>query len=238
MKKLIIVILSTIASLANATVTLRIGVPEPTYPPIAIISGNRLVGGYLYSIGTQIADSLNATPEFFVIPTKRVETLLNSDAIHLVCHLNPAWLKAPDTLGWTHAIYQISGRIISLRNIPDIHTIYDLSGKRISTVRGYTYPSLAYLWKKHKATRVDEKNIDQMLRAVKHRIADVAIVPDMEFGAWVERHPHDHPFYKTHPIILGTKPTMCAVSPYSPFSVAQLNEAIATVKAKKNFTDR
>lgn len=220
---------TTPAVLANAP--LRIGIPEPTQPPMAVIVQRQLTGGYLYTLGSDIAQRLNTEPEFIIIPAKRVESLLLSRAIDIVCHVHPAWLDTPAKFRWTQTIYEVSGHIISLKSIPDIRTIHDLSGKKISTVLGYSYPSLAYLWNKNKATRFDEKNIDQMLRALRKRITDVAIVQDKEFDAWSKRHPQDTTLYKIHPFSLGTRATMCAVSPKSPFSVEQINKAIASFRS-------
>lgn len=220
------ILCSIITSLAFAKTSLQISVADSDGPPIAFLADNRLTGGLSKEIGEALAHELGTNVEFIVVPRKRIEPLIEAGKAQITCNANPKWYKHPQRLQWTKEIYPQVERLISLKPLPDIHYVNELTGKKISTIRGYTYPALAYLWLNHRASHLPESRLELMIRAIQRRLADVAVVSELEFAYWAKNHPIDAQQLKLHPITVTSIPTMCAVSQHSSITVAQLNQAI------------
>jgi len=205
---------------------LRIGVADSDGPPIAVVINNTVVSGVSKDLGVLLAQQLHVEPQFIVISRKRVESFLERGKVDIVCNANPDWYDDAALLGWTHQIYPQVEKIATPRTSLEIRQIGDLSGMRIATIRGYGYPSLEAMWATGKAKRNNEDRLDLMMKALNSNLADAAIVSELEFAAWAKSYPQAASQLKIHPLIMTSVPTMCAVSPYSRFSVEALNQAI------------
>lgn len=218
--------LSALSTMAQAQNSLRFGVADSDGPPIAIIKNNTLSAGLAKDLGLTLAKDQGRRAEFIVLSRARIEWALERGVVDVVCDANPVWFNDAGQLGWTHAIFPQIERFAVPADKPPVRSVADLSGKRISTIRGYSYPQLAPMWAAGKASRDKEDSLELMMRALHENVADVAIVSELAYAAWAKEHPelarqiHLGDFQFTH------TPTMCAVSPLSRVSVDALDQSI------------
>lgn len=207
---------------------LKIGVTDADAPPIVELAadGHTLRGGLSRELGDALAAQLHMTPEYQVLARKRIEPMVESGRIHIVCNANPEWYGNATRLLWSHELYPQVERAISLHDLPDIHKAEELEGKRIGTIFGYNYPTLERLWASGRSSRVEEAKQELLLKSLQKQLTNVAINSELEFAWWARNHPHDAHDFKLHPLVVTSMPTMCAVSPHAPLSLARLNQAI------------
>jgi ABC-type amino acid transport substrate-binding protein len=211
---------------AAAQNTLKIGVADSDGPPIAVVSNNVLVSGITKEIGTLLAHELDVKPTFIVISRKRVESAIETGHIDIICNANPDWYDDAGQLQWTREIFPQIEKIATLDTVGDINRQNELSGMRIATIHGYSYPTMEQMWSSGQASQTTEENLSLMMKAVSGRLADAAIVSELEFAAWARSNPQAAPRLKLHPLIVTSVPTMCALSPASNFKLANLDRAI------------
>lgn len=223
--------------LASAQSKLVIGIANSDGPPLAVISEGELEGGLTKDLGELIAKALGMSAEFVVVPRKRMESLLvDSGKIDITCNANPKWYKRSEQLHWSQEIYPQVERLISLSSVPDIAHASSLAGKRISTIQGYNYPSLSYLWFNGRATRQDEPRSDLMFKAIQKKLTDVAIVTELEFAYWAKAKADAAKGFKVHPFIVTSTPTMCALSPHSAVTLSNLDQALQRLRQTGQLT--
>lgn len=225
--------LCTLSQAALAVALLRLTIAESDGPPIALLENKRLVGGLIKDIGDALARELNTQAEYNVVPRGRVEHMIEQGKSHITCNTNPKWYAPAYStpLEWTKEIYPQVERLVSLDTMPDIRTIDDLKGKKISTTYGYSYPpAISQLWYTQQATQKPELRMALMMNAVRRKLTEIAIVSELEFAYWSKQHPSLATSFKTHPLVISTMPTVCAVSKNSAYSATQLNQAIDRLK--------
>ncbi len=218
------------SSMAFAKETLHVGMANSDGPPIILMTNNQVTGGLWKEIGQALAHELGTNATFSVFPRKRIEPLLEGGRIHITCNANPVWFTHPHQLNWTTEIYPQVERLISLASVPDIHQLRALKGKKISIIRGYSYPTVSYLWTSNHIHT--EPRPEQMIRAVQKGLTDLAIVSELEFTYWAKLYPNEVKMLKVHPIIVTSRPTMCAVAKNSPVTAIQMNQAITRLQQK------
>ncbi|WP_337883282.1 substrate-binding periplasmic protein [Chromobacterium haemolyticum] len=213
---------------AWAAGSLRIGVADTDAAPVVMLSpdGEHLRGGLSKDLGEMLAAELGLRPEFTLIARKRVESSIESGRVDIICNANPDWFGNAARLGWTHEIYPQLERPLTLKLPTELRQVGDLAGKRIVTIRGYTYPTLERFWRGSPALHNEEARIELLIKSVQKRLSDVAIVSELEFAAWARAWPQDAAQFKLHSLVVTFMPTMCAVAPHSDIKVAQLNQAI------------
>lgn len=211
---------------------LRIGVSDSDGPPIAVVSANTLVSGLSRDLGMAMAGAMNRRPVFVVVSRKRVEWALESGTVDIVCNANPAWYEDAAELGWTQPLYPQVERIATLQSALPVRQVADLAGRRIGTIRGYTYPQIEPLWATGKAARSAEDRLPLVMKSLLSGVSDAAIVSELEFGVWARAHPSAAGSVRIHPYIVSSIPTRCAVSPRARTSVEALNKAIGQLRAQ------
>lgn len=227
-------ILAVIALFSSTSVSaggvMHIGVAASDGPPIAEFTAGRLSGGLSYDIGRALARAMQMEPDFVIVSRKRVESTVESGRVDLICNANPSWFANPEKLLWSREIYPQIERFASLKALPDIHDRSELAGKRIGAIRGYSYPTLDYLWAQGSSYRTDENNLELELKGVLKSVTELAIVSELEFSHWARTNPSEARRLKLHPMIVTALPTMCAVSPAASFPLIQLDQAIVLLQ--------
>ncbi|AUH53068.1 ABC transporter substrate-binding protein [Chromobacterium sp. ATCC 53434] len=216
------------ATAASQAAALRIGVADTDAPPIAVLSedGNTLNGGLARDLGLLLADEMGMKPQFLLLARRRVEPSIETGKVDLICNANPDWFANSARLNWSHEIYPLTERVLSLKGLPPIRQPDDLAGKHIGTLHGYHYPSLEYLWSSNRSERQTEARFDLMFKSLEKRLSDVAIVTELTYVWWARGHAQEASSFKVHPLVVSSQPTMCALSPQSPVKLDQLNHAI------------
>ncbi|WP_047248147.1 substrate-binding periplasmic protein [Chromobacterium subtsugae] len=221
-----LLLLAPLPSLAAAE--LRIGVADTDAAPIAVLSedGNTLTGGLARELGMLLAEEMGMKPQFVILARRRVESAVETGKVDIVCNANPDWYSNSSRLNWSREIYPLTERVLSLKNMPAIRQLDDLSGKRIGTQHGYHYPELEYLWSSNRSTRDTEARFDLMFKSLEKRLSDVAIVTEFSYVWWARSHAQEAAAFKLHPLVVSSQPTMCALSSQSPVKLAELNRAV------------
>lgn len=218
-----------------------IGVADSDGPPVAVIAGNRLVSGLSLDLGQRLAQEMGSKAVFVVISRKRVEWALENGKIDMVCNANPAWYGDAAELGWSREIYPQIERVATLAAAAPVRRIEDLAGLRIATIRGYSYPPVEPLWTDGKAQRLEENRLELMLKTVLNRLSDAAIVSELEYTAWARTHADAARRLHLQPLQITSTPTMCALSPRTRLTAAQVDQAIDRMRkngALKEIMDR
>ncbi|MBV8049363.1 MAG: transporter substrate-binding domain-containing protein [Paludibacterium sp.] len=220
---------------APAAGVLLSGVADSDGPPVAVIEHNTLQSGLSKDIGQALAQAVGRRAVFAIISRKRVEWALENGSVDIVCNANPAWYDDAGQLGWTHEIFPLVERVAVPANKPPVRSIDDLVGKRISVIRGYSYPSLDPLWATGKSFRDTEDRLALLIRAITTQVADAAIVTEWEYVAWAKVHPDQARQVRLSNYQFASTPTMCAVSPKARVSVDELNRAIDRLRQQGKF---
>lgn len=217
---------------ASAAGALRIGVSDSDAPPIVILSpDNQLLQPSLTkNLLDPLAAELGMKPAYTVIARKRIENALETGKVDIICNANPEWYANASRLGWTREFYPQIERVISLKDVADIRQVDDMAGRRIGTIRGYSYPGLEHLWAAGRTARVDESRLDFLVKSLQKHLTDVAISSELEVAWWAKSNPQEAKLLKQHPVTISYMPTMCAVSPHSTVSVERLNQGIEALK--------
>lgn len=227
------IVLSGLVSGLHAEEILRIGVSDSDNPPIAVVDQNTLTGGLANDIGNALAAQMGMHATFIVVSRNRVEHALQQGKFDLICNANPAWYEHASQFAWSLPVYSKIERILSRHDMDDIHTISGLTGLRIATIRGYQYPSLTAMWAQHQARQNIENAFGLMVKSVVRNLSDVAIVSELEYADWANKHDLWARQLKLQPMVFSTTPTMCAISPKSTVELVTVNRAIRQLQEKK-----
>lgn len=212
--------------LASAQDQIRIGVSDSDGPPVTEVSQHKLVAGLSWEFGQLLAAELKVRPLYVVISRKRVEWSLEHGNVDIVCNANPSWYGDATQLRWTREIYPQIEKVATLNTPAVMRQLDDLAGKRVVTIHGYTYPALEPFWASGRATQLTETRMDLMMKALNSKLADAAVVSELEFAYWSRHNPDIARQIKLQPLVVSSVPTMCALSPKSAFTLGQLNQAI------------
>ncbi|UTH75877.1 ABC transporter substrate-binding protein [Chromobacterium sp. IIBBL 290-4] len=213
---------------AAAAAPLRIGVSDSDAPPMAVLSpdGAKLTGGLSLDIGQLLAEELDMPPQFVILARKRVEPAIEAGKVDLICNANPDWFGNSARLQWSHEIYPLTERVLSLKGRPPIRQMEDLTGKRIGIQHGYHYPELEYLWSSNRSGKETEARFDLLFKSLEKQLSDVAIVTEFIYVWWARNHAEEASAFKLHPLVVSSHPTMCALSPQSHLKLDALNRAV------------
>jgi len=211
---------------------LKIGVSDSDAPPIVVLTPDNqaLASGLIKELGDALAGEMGMKAQYVVIARKRVENTIETGKVNIVCNANPEWFGNATRLGWTREFYPQVERALSLKDMPDIRQADDMVGKRIGTIRGYSYPTLEHLWAVGRTTRVDEPRLDLLVKSLQKKLTDVAISSELELAWWAKSNRQEARAFKQHPLTVTYMPTMCAVAPHSPVSTERLNQGIEAMR--------
>jgi polar amino acid transport system substrate-binding protein len=192
--------------------------------PMTEFTGYRLSGGLLREFGDALADSLQLTPRYLLVPRKRVEETLQTGKADIVCDLRPEWLDGKDYL-WSSAIFTNNMIVANRIDIPPARSLRDLRGLRLGTILGYRYPEIDAAIG-HAYTRDEAPSDDANLTKLVMRRFDYLVTNSLHFDYARFVHPARQ---QLHPnsLKINSFATYCAIMPDSKLSIRHLNRAIA-----------
>jgi ABC-type amino acid transport substrate-binding protein len=196
--------------------------------PQALIRGGAVVDGLQHDIARELGRRLARPVQFRVVPRRRVGALLAAgDEADLICNYLPAWLPGP--LQWSQPFLDDGELLITAaRRRPAPLRLEDVAGRRIGTIGGFAYVKVeAALGARF--LRDDAPSLEATLRKLAAGRIDHALVGRQSFDYLRRRGALSlalHP-----PLPLSRWRTACALSPRSTLTPAELDVAIAAMRA-------
>jgi len=196
--------------------------------PMTDIRGEELVGGILKDFGDALGAQLNLQPRYMILPRTRVEGALLRGHADLLCDLRPEWLDNRTFL-WSDAI--ISNRMIVAmrRNTPLPDSLNAIAGLRVGTIQGYRYPEVEYL--QPKIVRDNAANDSQNLEKLLLGRFDLIFTNRIFFDYQRKVHP-ERSRLAPYNLKITDFDTYCAIPAQGKLGIADLNHAIARLKAR------
>lgn len=223
---LLFALLST-AKFANAA-ELVMAISNGSGMPMTDIRGEELRGGILKEFGDALGGLLHRQPKYVILPRTRVEGALLRGHADLLCDLRPEWLDN-QTFQWSDAI--ISNRMIVAmrRETPLPESLSAIAGLRVGTVRGYRYPEVEHLRPRIERDNAanDSQNLDKLLLRRFDFIFTNRIYFDYQRKVHAER-----ARLAPYSLKITDFDTYCAVRADGRLRIDDLNQAIATLKAR------
>lgn len=168
---------------------LMVGITNSHKMPWVRLEGEFIRGGLLVEMGQLLASEMQHTARFKMVPRKRVEPLLQTHEIDLICNYRPAWFDEPDKVWWSGPVLRQGDVLVSLRDSGLTADASGLSGHRISMTLGYHYPELQTLMAGAAYQRIDVKFEEMTLQQVLNKGADFAILNSYMFDWYVHENP-------------------------------------------------
>lgn len=214
----------------HAVPALKILVDSSTAMPMALIVDAKIVGGIHQDVGLAIARELNAQPVFIVVPRKRIPIALQQGKGHIACHFLPEWL--PGAFDWSEPFMPNALLLLSNARVPRPESVAALRGVPIGTVLGFEYPDVALILG---AEFVREDAVDATRNLMKfdagrsnHALTGEVFLRYQQGRNGLARHVQN-------PLVVRRYLASCAVSRTSPYSLAEINRAIRSVRDRKEF---
>jgi len=151
-------LLVTLPALAEDT--LRFSVSNSWNMPFARFDNERLTGGIMYDLGMALERPLGRSITFVVLPRKRIDAASLAGDIDLRCYINPKWTDIPDQFVWSGRMFDLPNVVFGMDRTEPVKDLAEVKrGSAISTVLGYSYPTLEPLLTDGQLLRED--TIDQ-----------------------------------------------------------------------------
>lgn len=185
-----------------------------------------LDGGILKDLGTALFKELKLTPEFVLLPKKRVAPSLLTGTVNLICHLHESWQsKIANEVYWTNEIYRSSNVVVFIGNKP-IHKLKDLADQRVGGVLNFVYTDAEELFANKTIMRENGPNNESNIQKLLNGRINYIIMSNLEYDYYKKIYPNlDRADFDMD--VLHTK---CALSKKSKITLENLNKAIATLK--------
>jgi polar amino acid transport system substrate-binding protein len=188
-------------------------------------------GGILVDLESAIARELGYDAVFQSIPRKRVEEVLQSGSMHVLCHTRPVWLKEPDKLQWSGGFLTTANLLVKSKAGQKLRGLQDLTRGKVGTVLGYLYPELQSQFQSGLLTRDDAENeVTNLARFMTNRV-DYFISEQLFLDYQLLKKPALTAAVSNR-LVADKFETRCAMSKLAPVSVTQFDAAVANLKKR------
>ncbi len=211
---------------ASRAQELVIAISTGSAMPMTEFTGYRLSGGLLRDFGDALATTLQMTPQYLLVPRKRVEEVLQSGKADIVCDLRPEWLDARN-YRWSSAIFTNNMIVASRADTPPARSLLALRGVRLGTIHGYRYPEIDLAigsnYMRDEAPS-DDANLSKL---VLNRV-DYLLTNSLHFDYARAVHPRRE-LLNAATLKINSFDTYCAIKPGGKLSLSRLNRAVSTL---------
>ena len=201
---------------------LVVAVDTGTEMPMAKVVGGQLVAGLHKELGLALAQAMQRSPRFLVLPRKRLAYALERGDADLLCFYVPEWF--PGAFDWSTPFLPFAEVSVTKRSAAQPASLADLAGQHIGTVLGYRHPEIEEVLGRA-FVREDGPSVDINMRKLAAGRLNHAVTSSY-YAAYRERL-HDLPVALHPPLVVKQMRLQCAVSRHGRISVAQLDRAIA-----------
>ena len=229
MKRLSILLASTLASLPCLAEDIVFGVSTGSAMPMTEFRDGVLVSGLLKEFGDALARELQATPRYLSFPRKRVESALTGKQVDLICDLRPEWLDRKDWQ-WTDTVFTNNMTVSSRKDTPPVPQLKALAHQRVGTLLGYRYPELETALEKaflRDDALTDDINLNKLLTRRFHYVLTNSLYFDYQRKVHTERQQLNPVSYK-----ITSFDTYCALPPQGKWQAAKVNRALQALKSR------
>jgi ABC-type amino acid transport substrate-binding protein len=204
-----------------------------TYPLVQLDTAGKITGGLLAELGDRLALKLGTHAVQLTFSRRRLEDAVMSGSADISCYLSPHWSDRYSKSGrWTIATLPQIERLVAAngrplpKRIPD-----DFAGKRVAVILGYHYPRIQPLFDQGRATRQDFTRVEQLFHSVELGSSDVLISSEDEILGYLAANPGKRMLFTVGTDNFTLVKTQCLVSPHSPWSLARIDAALASLAA-------
>jgi len=187
--------------------------------------------GMLVDLENAIARELGYDAVFLSIPRKRLEEVLQKGSMHVLCHTRTVWLKEPEKLQWSAGFLSTANLLVKQQGGPKLRSLQDLTPGKVGTVLGYVYPELQAQLQSGLLKRDDAENeVNNLARFMANRV-DYFISEQLFLDYQVRKKPAINERVGNR-LVADKFETRCALSKFSPVSVAQFDAALVSLKKR------
>lgn len=192
--------------------------------PYIFLKDNRVVGGVYWELGKLISEQLQRPVSFQRVPRRRLELFLADGQAHVMLFAHPSWLIQPEALHWTSPLMTEYDLLVQLKTHTfPVHSLDDLSGKRIGTILGYHYPGLADEPHRSQILRDDAKDLSANFKRLAQGRVDALLDSNVLIDYFLQQHQMRDRFHLVD--TWGIRYEIASgVSPKSPVSAEQLSK--------------
>lgn len=202
---------------------LRAVVSQTNTAPYAIFDQQqRLSDGIAKELLDALSVRLNRPVEYLDLPRGRVVEWLVTDKADISCFLNPQWVPASYKLSWTPVLFHTRQYIVRRSEDSQVRSNQDLSGKRIGTTRGFSYPELQQLFETNVAVRDDAESLEKNIQRLKQGRVDLVMTVDLSYGHYQQH--FDSSKLAADPLWAAPADVYCALNPNNPLQVQDIQQ--------------
>lgn len=210
---LLIFLLSTFSSLANAELTeCRVGLSESWDEPLTFPETQ---GGIIVEISQKVAERMNCRPTFIKLPRIRLEKNLETNRIHLICHSNPNWMgKNIAQFHWSPPTFSNPDIIIYKKSTakPKQPSLDTLPVTPIAVVAGYRYFNLSGEMQLN-FVRDESRSTKAVFKKVLEDRAAYGVLSKIQYEYLVKSLPDNERKKFAEPTVLNQTHVHCVLNP-------------------------
>ena len=208
---------------------LRLGASSSWNMPYARYDGERLTGGIVYDLAMALEKVLSAPVQMVVLPRKRLDGATLAGDLDLRCYFNPNWTEIPDHFVWSGRIFDISDVLFGTDATQEPKDLGELSaGAQVSTVLGYSYPTLQPLITGGVLVRDDSVDQEKVMLKLSARRTPYGVSEALGL-AWYKRNTPAHRLSKWT-LIISRHDFQCGVPKNGNIAAARIINALTELK--------
>lgn len=172
---------------------LRVPAVSSWGPPYGQFRDGQLAGGINYDLFVAVAEQLRLTLAPINMPRPRVDAAALAGEFDLRCQLSPDWIKSSaEAYLWTSPLFEMLDVLVGHDAIAAPRDLDQLpAGSAVSTVLGFSYPTLDERFQDGRLRREDTVAVDRALRKLSLRRTPYAVVNLRDLG-WYLRNTPEH----------------------------------------------
>jgi polar amino acid transport system substrate-binding protein len=210
---------------ARAAGDLRILVETSTPMPMTQIERGELVGGIHHDVGLALARQMGRTPEFELLPRKRVVMALEDGHADISCHFRPSWLTGD--FDWSQPFLPNALLLVSDAAAPRAASLDDVTNVPLGTVLGFAYPEVSKALGPRFARDDAPSSANNLSKLAAGRV-QYALVGEAFLHYQQASGQFKLPIHP--PLLVQRYEAQCAVSRHGQVKVAEVDRAILALK--------
>lgn len=197
--------------------------------PYGKYESEKLVGGLIFDLGTELAKSLGMTLEFIELPRKRIDDASLSGKVDVRCHTNPKWSSIAEQFVWSDPLFEMSDIVFAGEANPPLANLSDITSPTIiSAVLGYSYPGLDAAFAAGRLKREDTFDQDKVMLKVSAGRTPYGVSNNLALD-WYRRTTPMHRLADWQ-LVIEKVGFYCAVPKASPLPPDRILKALAKMK--------